>query len=101
LSSFRFCTIEFENPESALAAKEDLDKNPDIRVSLRRAVPVTMKRDRWKKLEENIETSNEVVYNESSLFVSYPNQERPPLDVIRKLHPKIIDVRVLRSKRAK
>ena len=36
MSSFRFCVIEFENPESALAAKHDLNSNPDILVSLRR-----------------------------------------------------------------
>ena len=36
MSSFRFCFIEFENPESALAAKHDLNSNPDILVSLRR-----------------------------------------------------------------
>jgi hypothetical protein len=39
LSSFRYCFIEFENPESALAAKQDLDQNPDIFVSLRRNDP--------------------------------------------------------------
>jgi hypothetical protein len=34
LSSFRSCVIEFENPESAIAAKHDLNGNPDILVSL-------------------------------------------------------------------
>jgi hypothetical protein len=35
LFSFRTCTINFENRESALAAKHDLDSNPDIRVDLK------------------------------------------------------------------
>jgi hypothetical protein len=35
LSSFRTCSINFENRESALAAKHDLDSNPDIRVDLK------------------------------------------------------------------
>jgi hypothetical protein len=45
--------------------------------------------------------NDELVYNQPSLFVHYQDQKRPPLDVIRKLHPKIIDVRVPHGKSAK
>ena len=38
MSSCRFCYIEFENPESALAAKHDLNSNLDILVCLERKV---------------------------------------------------------------
>ncbi len=112
MSPFRSCIIEFENPESALAAKQDLDQIPDISVSLRRkknkADPENISRQREKKLrrkmkivEKNTETSDEAVYEESSLLVSFQNQKLPLPDVIRKLHPKIIDVRVLGAKKAK
>jgi hypothetical protein len=111
LSSFRSCIIEFENLESALAAKQDLDQIPDISVSLRRkkskAGPENIARQREEKLrkmkivEKNAEISDEAVYGESSLYVSFPNQKRPLPDVIRKLHPKIIDVKLLNSKGAK
>jgi hypothetical protein len=61
------------------------------------------KRNLMRKIEnaeKNTKTSDEVASVESSLYVSYLHQKLPLPDVIRKLHPKIIDVRVRRSKRA-
>ena len=106
MSSFRFCVIEFENPESALAAKQDLDKNRDINVNLRKKEdPVKqqeMKRKRKMRFDEKqMRLSEEFGSEECSLYISFPYQKRPLPDVIRKLHPKIIDVRVPRSKNAK
>jgi hypothetical protein len=48
-------------------------------------------------VEKNMETSDEADYEESSLHVSFPNQKRPLPDVIKKLHPKIIDVKLPKS----
>jgi len=66
LSSFRFCFIEFENPESALAAKHDLDSNPDIRVDLKWKVypvnkvdPEKITRRQEKKLKRKMKKAED------------------------------------------
>jgi hypothetical protein len=113
LSSSRSCLIEFENPESALAAKHDLKRNSEISVRVRhkkkKADPVKMKRKTQAKYlrrkirnaEKYTERSDEVASMESSLYVSYRHQKLPLPDVIRKLHPKIIDVRIPSNKNSK
>jgi hypothetical protein len=71
LSSFRFCIIKFENTEAALAAKQDLDRIPDINASLRRkkkkadAEKIARRREnklmRRMEIAEEKETSDEAV----------------------------------------
>lgn len=46
-------------------------------------------------------TDEKITKKESSLFVLYLKQKRPPPAEIRRLHPKITDVRIPRSKSAK
>jgi hypothetical protein len=107
------CSITFENRESALAAKQELKSNPDIRVGLKWKVDPANKVDpekiakhqekksmrTIKNAEKNTERSDTVFPGETTLFVNYLCHERPLPDVIRQLHPKIIDVRVPRKKK--
>ena len=108
-SDFALQMINEENQVAEISAKQDLNRNPDINVSLKRKKdPEKIGKGQEKKLKRKIKiavknagTSDEFDSEKPSLFVSYPHQKRPLPDVIRKLHPKIIDVRVPRSKRAK
>ena len=84
-----------ENQVAEIAAEHDLDRNPDINAS-----PEKIGKQQEKKLkrkikiaETNTVTNYEVFSLETSLIVSFRNNlKRPTPDVIRKLHPKIIDV---------
>ena len=100
-SDFALQMTNEENQVAGIADEQDLDRNPDINVCLRQKEdPEKIGKQQEKKLkrkikiaETNTVTNYEVFSLETSLIVSFRNNlKRPTPDVIRKLHPKIIDV---------
>ena len=102
-SDFTLQMTSEENQVAEIAAEQDFDGNPDINVSLRQKEdPEKIGKQQEKKPKRRkTRTSNRDIFpEETSLFVHYKGQ-RPPPDVIRKLHPKIIDLFVARTQNSR
>ena len=101
-SDFALQMTNEENQVAGIADEQDLDRNPDINVCLRQKEdPEKIGKQQEKKSRRNTRMfSKDIFPEETSLFVHYKGQ-RPPPDVIRKLHPKIIDLFVARSQNSR
>ena len=101
-SDFALQMTNEENQVAGIADEQDLDRNPDINVCLRQKEdPEKIGKQQEKKSRRNTRMfSKDIFPEETSLFVHYKGQ-RPPPDVIRKLHPKIIDLFVARTQNSR